>query len=215
MKSGCMLCWAMLLSSTHCLQHAVINLTFSSFDAAGASTRDGILVFSLGKTTDNLATAAALVHTDGLRVEIMPDAFSAPRAQMAAVTDASGVVLFAGGEQGLNKTKSNVIDSFNSTSGRFSTLRPGLSTARSFLAAATVGQYTLFGGGEIEAGVQGTDSAAVDIWDAEARRWATALGAGGQLLSHPRKKLAACSAGKWALFAGGYTSGEKNETTSI
>ena len=70
---------------------------------------------------------------------------------------------------------------------------PNISVPRSFLAATTVTDpasgrvYSLFGGGEVVEGLDGTDSARVDIFDHTTHAWI----AHKDLLSAPRKKLAA------------------------
>jgi len=119
-------------------------------------------------------------------------------------------VMFAGGEDG-NKSKFSLVEVYDSSTGTFSAMSTGLAVPRSFLASTTVGRYTLFGGGEIQAGPTGSDSDCVDIWDSTTSNWSTDLNSGGKLLSHPRKKLAAASTGRYALFGGGYTSGEKDK----
>ncbi|MCP3917509.1 MAG: hypothetical protein GY711_18345 [bacterium] len=70
-----------------------------------------------------------------------------------------------------------------------------LSEPRSALAATSVGQYALFGGGAN--GGAPNASATVDIYDAAAESWATSS------LSIARHSLVATSAGSKALFAGG------------
>src|SRR5688500_10668651 len=65
-----------------------------------------------------------------------------------------------------------------------------LSQARNYLAATSVGNLALFGGG--------SGSNRVDIFDASSNTWRTAT------LSQARSGLAAASAGNLALFAGGF-----------
>jgi len=70
-----------------------------------------------------------------------------------------------------------------------------LSVGRDELAATTVGNYAIFGGGWVyPSGVK----ANVDIFDAGTRQWSTAS------LSVARSQLAATSVGNNALFGGGY-----------
>ena len=192
------------------ITHNVLNISFYSADAMGAAVGSNV-IFALGKTSASLSKAAAILNTTDLSWTVHPDAFTTSRAQQTAVADGTQrYVMFAGGEDG-NKSKFSLVELYDFSTGTFSTMSTGLAVPRSFLASTTIGQYTLFGGGEIEAGTTGTDSSCVDIWDSTKSSWSTHLNSGGNLLSHPRKKLAAASAGQYALFGGGYTSGEKDE----
>jgi hypothetical protein len=70
-------------------------------------------------------------------------------------------------------------------------------------------ELTLFGGGEVAEGT--TDSAWVDVFDHSTGALDTK--AGGNLLSTPRKKLAAAATNGVLAFGGGYRSGEKSGPT--
>jgi hypothetical protein len=192
--------------------HNVQNVTiYSSFDTMGVAVSGGRLLFGGGKLVEPKLTA--LFDTKLLTWKLA-GYISADRASMAATATADGTMaLFAGGE-GFNKTKFATVDRFDATTDTWSTL-PNLTQARSFLSATTVKdpasgrEWSLFAGGEIVAGVTGSDSARVDIFDHKNGIWAK----GGDLLVTPRKKLAAASALGLAVFGGGYTSGQKNTTT--
>ena len=69
-----------------------------------------------------------------------------------------------------------------------------LSKAKDELAATTVGNYALFGGGFLK----GTPCATVDVYDSSLTR-TTATD-----LSEGRRTLAATTVGNYALFGGGY-----------
>ncbi len=85
---------------------------------------------------------------------------------------------------------------YNGATGAWSTAQ--LSAARYCLAAASVGNVAVFGGGFMVGGY----TAAVDLYDISTGAWSTAL------LSVWRYNLAATSVGSLAIFAGGRTSGE-------
>jgi hypothetical protein len=69
-----------------------------------------------------------------------------------------------------------------------------LSTARRILAATTVGNYALFGGGNT-----GSNSSVVDAYDTDLTRSTPTA------LSTARRYLAATTVGDYALFGGGTT----------
>ena len=74
-----------------------------------------------------------------------------------------------------------------------------LSVARQHLAATSVGNYALFGGGETT-----NNSNVIDAYDASLTRTTpTALG-------EARDQLAGTTVGNFALFAGGYTGSFSN-----
>ena len=74
----------------------------------------------------------------------------------------------------------------------------GLSLARNELAATTIGDYALFGGGR---DTSGTCVSTVDAYDTSLTRTTPTT------LSTGRRGLAATTVGDYALFGGGYTSG--------
>jgi len=73
-----------------------------------------------------------------------------------------------------------------------------VSQARADLAATTVGNKALFGGGYTYMGSTSAYYDCVDIYDADTGQWTMAQ------LSHPRGSLAATSVGTKAMFAGGW-----------
>ena len=87
----------------------------------------------------------------------------------------------------------NDVDIFNSLTGQWTTAT--LSQARYSLAATSIGNYALFGGGN---GPYVIDST-VDIFNALTGQWTTAS------LSQARYELAATTVGNYALFGGGDT----------
>lgn len=66
-------------------------------------------------------------------------------------------------------------------------------------------RLSFFAGGEIQEGQEGSDSARVDVWNHSAHSWSYS----GDILSQPRKKLAAAAAGGVLAVGGGYRSGQK------
>jgi len=117
-----------------------------------------------------------------------------------AATSVGNVALFGGGYNDDGGYSSeycnidgncNVVDIYDATTGTWSTAT--LSVARSNLAATSVGNVALFGGGDGANGMCNT----VDIYNATTGTWSTAS------LSVARWQLAATSVGNVALFGGG------------
>lgn len=122
---------------------------------------------------------------------------SQARSQMTATsaTTASGesIAFFAGGSTTSEYTA--IVDTYNRETGKWSTLSPGLSLARSSLAAASIGDVVFFAGGYNLDFYNGTD--VVDIYNVTSRTWTIAT------LSEPRFALAATSVEDIVIFAGG------------
>ena len=89
---------------------------------------------------------------------------------------------------------SDVVDAYNTSLTRSTPAK--LSVARRFLAATTVGDYALFGGG--------SKLDVVDVYDAALTRTTTTG------LSLGRERLSATTVGNYALFGGGTTGSESN-----
>jgi predicted Ser/Thr protein kinase len=124
---------------------------------------------------------------------------SVPRYFLAAASSGT-FVFFAGGGNTSSTgyvqgptTPYNQVDIYNVSNGSWSTAT--LSQARCFLAATSVGNVVLFGGGSNG----NVFFNVVDIYDVSSDMWTTAT------LSQAREGLAATSvANRYALFAGGY-----------
>lgn len=111
---------------------------------------------------------------------------SVAQGDLAAASNAAGYILFAGG---------SVADAYDSKLTR--TLPAGLLMSRISLAAASIGEYTLFAGGNSSTGV-------VDAYNRSLTRSTP------EHLQIERQSLAGTKIGSYALFAGGYA---RNETS--
>ena len=124
-----------------------------------------------------------------------PTALSKVRCFLAATTVApaggsspqSGYALFGGGSD--SYSNSSIVDAYDQNLTRSTPTE--LSQARRTLAATTVGNYALFGGGS-------GPSAVVDAYDTSLTRTTPTE------LSQARHDLAATTVGNYALFGGGY-----------
>lgn len=184
------------------------NVTDGGTDAAGAAVAGEVLLFAGGKGgASELADVS--VFTPGKGWSVMKGVLSGARAQMTSTALPDGsVAMFAGGEDA-NKVKFAGVDIYTASTGKWTAAK--LSQPRSFPAAASVvvagRTLSLFAGGECSEGRTGTDSRRVDIYE-HGKGWVV----NADLLSKPRKKLAAATAGPYILIGGGYTSGMKNTT---
>lgn len=96
-----------------------------------------------------------------------------------------------------NASTSNMVDIYDASSGNWTTA--ALSQNRFLLAATSVGDLALFGGGANN--VNSTLLVTVEIYNASSGGWTTTS------LSQPRAQLAATSVGNLAFFAGGIMNG--------
>ena len=124
-------------------------------------------------------------------------ALSAVRAYLAATTVGS-YALFGGGNSSSGTSissngHSTVVDAYNASLTR--STPTVLSTKRYLLAATSVGNYALFGGGHLTSA-----SDVVDAYNASLTRSTPTA------LSAKRRALAATKVGNYALFGGGYNS---------
>ena len=178
-------------------------------DAAGAAVAGEMLMFAGGKGAAS-ELADVTVYSPRAGWVRHKGVLSGARSQMASTQLPDGSVALFGGGEDAAKIKYGAVDMFTASSGVWSTAN--LSQPRSFLAAASVvvgsRALSLFAGGECSEGRTGTDSARVDLWE-HGKGWVVQA----DLLSKPRKKLAAASAGMYIVIGGGYTSGMKNSTT--
>ena len=101
--------------------------------------------------------------------------------------------MFGGGIT--RSSNSNVVDAYDTSLTR--STPTALSQARSYLAATTVGDYALFGGGT-------GYSAVVDAYDTSLTR------TNPTKLSQARRDFAATTVGNYALFGGGYVGSQSN-----
>jgi len=152
----------------------------------------------LTKPRTALLVVVLLALTNSISAQFWTTAsLSVPRAYPAAAS-VGDVALFGGGWNGTDASTAvahfAAVDIFDVTSGTWTTAT--LSVARWALAATSVGDVALFGGGGQN--VYGAASAAVDLYNAKSGTWATAT------LSVARWALAASSVGDVALFAGGW-----------
>jgi hypothetical protein len=208
--------WSQLFIQGHCtFTHDYYeHVPLSTTDAAAVTVQGDVMIFAGGSV--GLADAM-FFNVTSRKWTVQKGVLSGPgrKPLVGTATPDGAVALFAGG-QGPNKTNYRDVDIYTVSTGKWT--RQRLSIPRSFLAATSVrapaamgGSLLLFGGGEYTEGISGFDSARVDIFwhrpDGEVVLWNSS-----DALSKPRKKLAAATAGKYVLFAGGYTSGEKNTT---
>lgn len=129
-------------------------------------------------------------------------ALSTARHTLSATTVGSHA-LFGGGISTRNTSASNgvsVVDAYDSSLTR--TTVSALSTAKSSLAATTIGDYAMFGGG---ANADGTFSKVVDVYDTSLTKTTTTN------LNKDRNMLAATTVGNYALFGGGLGSSTRSE----
>ena len=170
------------------------ELTAARFKLA-ATTVGNYALFAGGE--DNSNTHVRVDAYDSSLTRTIPAELSVARHSMAATT-VGNYALFGGGEY---KNSSNVsvtteeVDAYDSSLTR--TIPTVLSLNRSRLAATTVGNYALFGGG-IYTSSSGDSYSTVDAYDLSLVR--TTL---DSYLSVSRSRLAATTVGNYALFGGG------------
>jgi tRNA A-37 threonylcarbamoyl transferase component Bud32 len=123
--------------------------------------------------------------------------FLRPVGRIGFVVTASENMVFVGGGWDGTSTFYDIVHSYDKRLGRWKTAT--LSEARAFLAAASLGNRILFGGGLHSNGY----SNVVDIYDTLKGVWSTAT------LTQPRAFLAATSLGNLAFFGGGRTHGDQ------
>ena len=137
-------------------------------------------------------------------VRTTPTVLSDGRSSLAATT--IGEYALFGGGYGTNPMplsgEKDIVDAYNKS--LVHSTPTVLSVAKSRLAAVTLGEYALFGGGiDIDNHYSGT----VDVYDKSLTRSITTN------LSEPRSLLAATSLGNYALFGGGNISNSEESTT--
>ncbi len=127
-----------------------------------------------------------------------PTALSAARGILAA-THIGNYALFGGGWDGSTSgdgtAYSNVVDAYDTSLNR--TTPTALSAARRYLAAAHIGDYALFGGGQHSDTYGSAYSNVLDAYDTSLNRTTPTA------LSAARGILAATHIGDYALFGGG------------
>ena len=133
------------------------------------------------------------IHLSGAHFVHTTAALSQPRG-IAGATTVGDLAIFAGGFVDRGSDVTDVVDTFNSRTGRWTTAT--LSSARYQIGATTVGTKALFAGGN--AGTFPLEDA-VDIYDSATRKWSTAK------LSQGNTPSAALTVGAKALFVGGQT----------
>ena len=141
----------------------------------------------------SLSYSTAVDAYDGSLVHSTPAALSLGRRELAGAT-VSGYALFAGGryeDASEADAYSAVVDAYNGSLVR--STPAVLSTARSDLAGASVGDYIVFAGGRDKEGGLGV----VDAYDGSLTRTTP------EVLSAARSYLAGATVGGYALFAGG------------
>jgi hypothetical protein len=124
-------------------------------------------------------------------------ALTSARGYLSATTLGSKAY-FAGG---FGSGPSSVVDIYDASTGLWTS--HNLSEPRGFLAATSVRNFAMFGGGLSGNGI----SATVDTYDSTAQSWTQTS------LSKERDSLAATSVGVYALFAGGYNNADLSVKT--
>lgn len=165
---------------------------------AATALGDELAFFAGGQNhAGNKSAAVDIFNASSLSWSVAT--LSAPRSMLAASSAAGRFALFAGGElaehEG-NTSKADVtdvVDVYDARSGGWSTA--ALSVPRKKLAATSVGDLAIFGGGYLSGG--GGSRAEWDMFDGGTGAWS----AGN--LSASRMRLQAATAGGKALFLGG------------
>jgi hypothetical protein len=187
---------ALDIYDTRTHKRSSLNLK-SSGGRAGTTVRSSA-VFSTGDVYD--ASTGRLSSTMSIEAD----------GHMSSTAASVGnLALFAGGvERDANSpagvTETTLVDIYNAATGTWSSAQ--LSQARFDIAATSVGDLALFGGGV--RGFQG-ESDVVDIYNADSNSWSTAH------LSQPREAAAATTVGNLAIFAGGLSDLSKQQLSDI
>jgi len=198
------LCLSPLLLMMNCVE-AQTNVTTLSEARAylTATSLDGLVFFGGGATSPTSASERVDIYnvTNG---NWMTSSLSIPRAYLAA-TSSGNLVFFGGGSNSINVIGTTVydrIDIYNVSNGNWST--NALSIARCCLAATSVGDLVIFGGGFDNSS---NPSAVVDMYNVTWNMWWTTTVTN---LSVARGCLASTTvAERWVLFGGGASSGSQ------
>lgn len=148
-----------------------------------------------GRNATNATYYATVDSYNTSLTRTTPTVLSAGRTFLAATT-VGDYALFGGGysySSGVGAYYYATVDAYNTSLTRSTPTE--LSQARSYLAATSVGNYALFGGGYDENYVS---SSTVDVYDTLLTRTISTS------LSQARRQLAATEVGNYALFGGGY-----------
>jgi hypothetical protein len=161
-------------------------------------------LFGGGETSDGYYSAKMNAIDDYLEF-VSCDDLAVARKYPAATTVGdeydryNGIAIFAGGYGTAMSTGAlNTVDVYGAYL-THSTAAKNLTAARRNLAATTVGNYALFGGG-----VSSSYKNDVDAYDVSATRYSV------DGLTIARQDLAATTVGNYALFGGGYNNTETN-----
>jgi hypothetical protein len=181
---------------THALSVHVLSGATGAVVAPIATEADGLVVFDTGDIYDS--RTAQWSQTDSLE-------------QQGYVSDVAVTVgdlaIFAGGATitGQGQVQPTAaVHIYNARTGQWSTAQ--LSQPRFGMAAASVGDLVLFGGGGPDS-VAATD--VVDMYNARTGEWSVAH------LSQARNTLAATAVGNLAIFAGGQVNGQESDRADV
>ena len=188
---------------------SLTHKTFSAFESGtarynlAATTANDIAVFAGGYDGTNYKVSVNMYNTTGTNLYLNGNigalSLTVARDRLAA-TSIGNYALFGGGYQG-NNISSDTIDVFDCSSCTQvsvpSTCK--LSSARHQLAATSIGNYALFGGG-VNNSLSTPDRANVDVFDSSLTRFRTTE------LSLARHSLSGTTVGDYAIFAGGRVS---------
>ena len=149
--------------------------------------------FNNGGMSDVDAYDSMLTHT------IPPNKLSLGRRALAAAT-AKNHALFAGGYSGSSSAyHAPNVDVYSDSLTKGSSII--LPVGRSYLAATSVGEFAVFGGGLATISNVEDETNAVDVFDASLTNKSSSVSA----LSEKKYHVAAATIGNYALFGGGYS----------
>jgi hypothetical protein len=162
----------------------------------GVATYKNLALFAGG--FDGMGVANSVIVFDGLSLSSYPSNPLQQARVYCVGTTFQNFGIFAGGSlDGTVNNCSNAVDiyDFSETPVQRVATNHTLSQARTFLAAASVGDLAIFAGG-----TNGNFLDTVDIYNSATATWSTAK------LTQARAYLSATSVGTRAIFAGGRTS---------
>ena len=182
------------------------NLSVPRFALAAAAARD-VAYFGGGWNTSIMNGVVDVVDvwnaTENSWSQLQ---LSEARSGLAAATVGGRHVIFAGGYAMNGHTAT--VDRWDCAASAWATAPGALSEARTHLAATSVGDVALFGGG-FSFYLPGF-FATVDVWNATDGNWTV-----GNLSQSRRHLAAASAAGRWAVFGGGERMRPNNESAVV
>jgi hypothetical protein len=170
------------------------TLSSPSYYLAGTSVAGRYVLFGGGIYGGPVLSNVSIIDT--FTNNISSSSLSIGRSRLAATS--AGIFALFGGGADAELIPLNTVDIWNSQTGVWNT--SALSVARMFPAATSVNGLALFAGGFISNINNYPASTVVNIWNSQTQTWLSPT-----TLTIARGRIAACSVGKYALFAGGVT----------